>query len=130
MVQTGSNINLKSYQKDAENYLGGGDASSQWGNRGALAARLSRTEQSVVLGGGDEGVAATPVRRGVATTFAPSVHFCGNSAGPQTNQKGLTGCVTGASCLWSQDESGNGPRVETLSLPGLKTQNDKVTMSE
>jgi hypothetical protein len=58
-------------RKDAKNYRGGCDASSQWGGRGAPAARLPHTRQFVVLGGGDEGGAATPARRSIATTFAP-----------------------------------------------------------
>ena len=55
--------------------VGGCDASSQWGDRGAFAARLPRTKWFVVLDGGDEGVAAQPTRRGVAATLASSESF-------------------------------------------------------
>jgi hypothetical protein len=54
---------------------GGCDASSQWGDRGAFAARLPRTKWFVVLDGDDEGVVAQPARRGVAATFAPPESF-------------------------------------------------------
>jgi hypothetical protein len=59
---------------------GGGDASSPQGERDAFVASFHLTSWWALRRPGDEGVAATPKRRGVASTLMPAAQIGINRA--------------------------------------------------